>query len=173
MTITAGVLLILIAVAIVAWPLLKRTGFSELLEPEEDAELTDLVLQKSAAFSAIDELDSDYAMGDLSSGDYGELRKKYEEKAVSIMRDIDGLQNEEDEEIELEVLKLRRKEAVDKPEVSLVCTGCGAELAAGDSFCSHCGEKTRPTCPHCASKADVGDRFCPQCGGSLGEQGHV
>lgn len=55
------------------------------------------------------------------------------------------------------------------------CPSCGAEIAAGASFCSNCGtkivhEEAQPvgqTCPQCGAAVGENDLFCMSCGTSL------
>lgn len=175
MTTIGGIVLIVLAVAIVAWPLLKRVGRSEVFVSTEDVQLENLLTQKVAAFSALDELDSDYEMGNLSSSDYGELKTRYEQKAVSLMRELDELQEEHSDDIEREIQELRgrSKSVTEGQDAATFCTGCGAELAADDNFCSQCGERGRLVCPGCSAEASSSDIFCSQCGVKLDGQEHV
>ncbi len=161
------------AIGIVVWPLLKRTGHGEQLGSTEDTELGELLLQRDITFSAVSELESDYAMGNLSSSDYSELRQKYAQKAVSIIKDIDDLHKGQDEEIEREVLELRRRMALGAPEAAPACASCGAELNPDDNFCSRCGESASPICPNCGAGKNAGERFCSQCGARLDGEEHV
>lgn len=55
------------------------------------------------------------------------------------------------------------------------CQSCGAEVAAGSSFCSNCGArivKILPSddtsiCPKCGASVSVDDLFCMACGTDL------
>ena len=167
MTTFFAIALVLAATAIVGWPLLKRPENGEQLESIEDTETEDLLLQKESTFFAIGELDSDYAMGNLSSKDYEELRRKYEQKAVSIMKDVDDLQSRQDDEIEQEVLRLRGRTSPSQQEAGLTCAGCGASLDPANSFCPECGAAVSLTCPNCGARAESDQRFCAECGTRL------
>lgn len=173
MTVLLGVILALAVAAIVGWPLVRKESDGEEMEPTIDTELTDLLLQREAAFSAINELDSDHAMGNLSLRDYGELREKYEQKAVSVIRDIGELQKAQDDEIELKVLNLRRGNEFDTSGKVMVCANCDAELDAEDNFCSGCGTVRSLVCPDCGNVSETGDQFCAHCGTRLGGKGDV
>jgi class 3 adenylate cyclase/tetratricopeptide (TPR) repeat protein len=51
------------------------------------------------------------------------------------------------------------------------CSSCGAELNAGDRFCSQCGTPQSRTCPTCGLANPSSNRFCPSCGTALDEAG--
>ncbi len=58
-----------------------------------------------------------------------------------------------------------------------VCNNCGAEVPAGQKFCSGCGsqvifEEEKPVeaekfCPTCGSKCQAGQKFCSKCGSAV------
>lgn len=172
-----GTAMVLAAIAIVAWPLLKSKSDGGQPESPEDTQLADLLLQKDALFSAISELDLDHAMGNLSRKDYSELLQRYEQKGASVVRDIDELQKERKEEmeavIEQQVLALRRKRVPVVPGVGLNCGNCGAEVDSGDNFCRQCGSVASLICSDCGATNEIGDRFCTECGARLGADDHV
>lgn len=172
-----GTAMVLAAITIIGWPLLKGTSDGGRPESPEDTRLADLLLQKDAIFSALSELDSDYAMGNLSSKDYSELRQRYEQKGVSVVRDIDELQKgrkeEMEAEIEQQVLALRHKRVPVVPGVGLNCGNCGAEVDSGDNFCRQCGSAASLICSDCGAASEIEDRFCTECGARLGADDHV
>lgn len=83
-----------VAVALyVAWPLL--VGRPE-PGPTVDADgpvsmLDELLLKKDATYSAIKELEFDHAVGNLSEQDYRDLARRYEDKAVALLKEIDSV----------------------------------------------------------------------------------
>ncbi len=172
MTAFLSIAVVVISLAIVGWPLLVNSSRNERMEPEEDSELDNLLLQKDTVFAALSELDFDYAMGNLSAADHGELRQKYAQKAMSVMKEIDVLHLEEDEEIEREIMQLRRGTPGRAGETAPACTGCGAEIDPEDSFCSECGAARGPVCPDCGAGVDLEKRFCSKCGAQLHGAAH-
>jgi hypothetical protein len=181
-----GAIVVLAAIGIVVWPLLMKTDSAKRETPAEDSEFSELLAKKDSTLFAINELESDFEMGSLSHSDYEELRKKYEDKALALIRTTDQLRNERqivgvrdiDREIEQRVSSLRAgahaKPAVTKrlTQTPLVtpgsaCTNCGAPVGSGDAFCSHCGSPLASRCPECAAAIKAGDLFCGRCGASL------
>ena len=147
--------IVLAAIGMVAWPLLKGSQSKPGLVM--DTRVGELLAQKDETLLAISELESDYNMGNLSQGDYRELRQKYEEKAVSILKAVDGLREEQalqgaasiDEEIEARVARLRAARESPVPDIDTkdeklppgkrgqkaaakYCASCGARLEASD-----------------------------------------
>ncbi len=51
----------------------------------------ELLRQKESAYTAIKELDFDYRMGKLSAEDHKALRAKYEQQAISFLKQLDAL----------------------------------------------------------------------------------
>lgn len=172
MTVFLSIAVVVVSLSIVGWPLLVNSSRNERMETEEDSDLGNLLLQKDAVFAALSELDSDYAMGNLSEADHDELRQKYAQKAMSVMKEIDVLHLEVDEEIEREIMQLRRGTAGPAGEKSSACTGCGAEIDPEDSFCSECGAARGSVCPDCGVGVDPEKRFCPKCGAQLHGAAH-
>lgn len=136
MTILFALLLTVLAVAFVSYPLLKRRSYSS-DAPDAD-KLGELYSKRDTTYSMIKELEFDLQSGTLNEADHEDLSERYKAKAVSLLRDIDNVEQGGDVEMEIEkqILELRR--------------------GKGD-FCSQCGVKVQES-----------DRFCPQCGTSLG-----
>jgi hypothetical protein len=167
-------ILVLASVGIVAWPMLRRTGSKSVPGLTTDNEVSELLAQKDNVLFAINELESDYETGSLSKGDYHELREKYEEKAVRLIKTMDELKNargftEEispvNEEIEAEVVRLRRTKKAARDVNS--CPGCRAAVAADALFCHRCGKALSANCPICEAKVRPEDRFCVRCGAAV------
>ncbi len=159
-------LLIIAAVAIVAWPFFSETpeaDWSATSSP--DLALENLVTRRDATYAAIKELESDHAMGKLSDQDYRVMRAKYETRAVGILQELDGLSAtqsrpartyENGEVIEQQVRQLRKNPS---------CPKCGTPHEPNDAFCAKCGTVLRGArCPSCGTRSVVGDKFCARCG---------
>lgn len=77
--------------------------------------LQDFALEKESVYASLKELEFDYRTGKLSREDYEGLRSELESTAVSLIKKADRAKEEKDrqktteEEIELEVLRLRKK----------------------------------------------------------------
>ena len=186
--------IVLISIGLVAWPLLKGTG-GKMPQLVENTEVSELLAQKDATLLAISELESDFNMGNLSQSDYRELRQKYEEKAVAVMKTADELQSKRKadlgdrigKEIENRVAFLRSARGTNEldgstPDTKIPdirkggqgkatirpCPTCGAQLEAGHRFCFRCGAAISVKCPACAAELDPDDQFCFKCGAVRG-----
>ncbi len=104
----------LVAVVFIVYPLIKRENNNR-KENKVNNKLQDLVLKKESVYASLKELEFDYRTGKLSPEDYEELRSELKDIAVSLLKKADREKEEKDrektieEEIELEVLKIRKK----------------------------------------------------------------
>src|SRR3990167_6152969 len=89
-----AVLIMVGSIGVAGWPLLRGIGGSNKSRLVEDMELSEMLAQKDTALLAISEVESDYEMGSLSRNDYEDLRKKYEEKAVGLIKTTEELLSE-------------------------------------------------------------------------------
>jgi hypothetical protein len=129
--------LIIGAVAFVAYPFFVQTRTDEMLAQSSDPLFENLIVQRDATYSAIRELETDHAMSKLSDADYKSLRAKYETKAVSILQELDGYRipqdSDDDDTIEAQVKAMRgtsqRKQ----------CVKCNTRAQSNDRFCAKCG----------------------------------
>ncbi len=180
-------LMVLAAVTFVSWPLVGRRVAKTARVVTENGEFGELLAQKDAALFAINELESDYEMGSLSKTDYQELRSKYEEKALSLIKTADEIRNsrnadvakEIDEEIEEKVAGLRTQgvkaviaqgglRASRVIGTARTCPDCGTQVGPEDDFCFRCGMSLTRKCPNCSAAVGADDRFCAKCGTKLG-----
>lgn len=187
-------LLIIVAVGFsVAYPLWKtKPGPKVMAAGPND----DLITQKEATYAALKELEFDYALGNLTPQDHRELEQKYKDKAVSILKRLDARENRRTkqrpvEEIETEILRLRRAARKGRPEredieaeirrlrhppsatpakAKDVCPKCHSEIGPGAKYCPYCGSSLVPlVCPKCSAAYHQGEHFCAQCGAALPE----
>lgn len=187
-----AVIVVLASISIVSWPLLKGIGRGNGLRLVEDTEVSEALAQKDATLFAISELESDRETGSLSQSDYQELRQKYEEKAMALIKTLDELQGELgpggvsslDDEIEARVSEMRSTRTTDQDIEDRVrhlrgqrdrriaatgksCPSCGAPIQPDATFCSSCGADLSARCPNCSGTISTDDRFCPRCGAAL------
>lgn len=114
MTAITMVLIGLVAVLFIIYPLIKRKNNTS-KENKANNEPQDLVLEKESVYASLKELEFDYQTGKLSREDYEGLRSQLESIAVSLLKKADrvkegkGREKTIQEEIELEVLRLRKK----------------------------------------------------------------
>jgi hypothetical protein len=85
--------LVLPALAIVLWPLLRgrADGAAPVAErPREDRRL-ELEEEKAALYRALRELEFDHEAGHLSGADHESLRERYETRAAALITELDAL----------------------------------------------------------------------------------
>jgi cytochrome c-type biogenesis protein CcmH len=85
--------LVLPALALVLWPLLRgrADGAAPVAErPREDRRL-ELEEEKAALYRALRELEFDHEAGHLSDADHGSLRERYETRAAVLITELDAL----------------------------------------------------------------------------------
>lgn len=90
------ILLFKILILLVILLLIGIPYFTKLREDSDPSALQgrrqqELLQQKESAYTTIKELDFDYRMGKLSSEDYKALRTKYEQQAISFLKQLDEL----------------------------------------------------------------------------------
>ena len=122
------ILLALAALAYVAAPLRRgpRRAF-----PHAPGEVVRIGERKTAALTAIIDLEEERDVGKLSDRDFELLRDQYEREALEALRELDALQTSEigDEELEAEIAAAR---------ASMVCPSCGRPNPTGER-CARCG----------------------------------
>lgn len=93
---TLGVALAcLLGLVLVAWlllPVAREAGGVETPPTDERSELEDLYIQREGTYSTLKELDFDHETGKLILDDYRELRSRYSEEAILILKRIDELE---------------------------------------------------------------------------------
>jgi len=122
------VFLIVISVlvfTVIVYPLLKGVQDTEKKSSVKD-QLAQLLLQKESSYLDLKELELDYRMGKLSQQDYERLRSKLERASVALLKETEQLElgkprekenkEEIDQQIEQEILRMRRIKKRDKGE---------------------------------------------------------
>ncbi len=94
------------ALGYLALPLFR--GAREEPDPGPD-ESSELETQKTAAYTAIKELQFDYELGNLTPDDHQELETKYRKKAARILKDLDEMKTRPQfDDLETEIMNRRR-----------------------------------------------------------------
>lgn len=167
--------MVLAAIGAVIWPLVRKIGSGKEPGLVEDTELGEMLAEKDAALLAISELEDDYEMRNLSQDDYVELRKKYNEQAMALLKSVDELRSERgigaasriNEEIEARVTRIRAAGDGRKIAGGNACPTCAAPVPPDAAFCSGCGAALGTRCDACSAVVSADDRFCFQCGAAL------
>ena len=132
MSVFVALALTVLTFAFIIYPLFKQRSSSA--DSVADEKLRELYSKRDTTYSMLKELEFDYQSGILTEEDYRDLEARYKRKAISILRDTDGLEKgaEVDEEIEKQVQKLRQSKGK-------FCPQCGTRYQESDRFCSRCG----------------------------------
>ncbi len=91
--------MILLLKILILLAVLLLIGLPYFFKPQEGEEAAtpqsqrqqELLSQKESTYAAIKELDFDYRMGKLSAEDYKALRDQYEQQAILLLKQLDGL----------------------------------------------------------------------------------
>lgn len=189
MEILIAVAITLLVLGFVGIPLLRERKLQEdvLAVDEEDTEVGRLLAQKETALTAIRELEFDYAVGNLSDGDYRELKDRYEKKAIAILRTLDevsvpsanGHHAAQSKRAVKATRERRGERQTDEWQDWLSCPECSGPYSDGDRFCAACGATLEAyvqsdgqgemglLCSECGEPYDEDDAFCSVCGAQL------
>ncbi len=100
MTIFIALLITVLTFAFVVYPLIRRRPPQA--GSAEDGKLGELYSKRDATYSMLKELEFDFQSGILTEEDYRELEAKYENQALSVLKDIDDLKKGSQPEAEVE-----------------------------------------------------------------------
>lgn len=159
-------MLLAVALAAVAWPLLReRSGQAEVelaAEAAADADpLLELESQRDAIYQAIRELRFDRQVGKVSDVDFEVFDSQLRQRAALVLREIDALHQAEADpalnvSLEAEIAALRH------------LNGSGPAVAAQPApVAAAAGQAALNFCPRCGQRLQAGDRFCGKCGVAL------
>ena len=134
MTVFIAILLTMLTSAFIIYPLFKQR--SPLAGSLEDEKLRELHSRRDTSYSMLKELEFDFQAGTLTEENYQDLKARYKKKAISILRNIDDLENgtEVEDEIERQIQEPRQHQG-------RFCSQCGAKCQEDDRFCPHCRAK--------------------------------
>jgi rRNA maturation endonuclease Nob1 len=130
------ILLTLLVSYFVVSPIVKaKLQPANLAAKDSNHRADDLIARKETIYAAIKDIEFDYQMGKLSEADFQELRQRYKEQAVSLLKEID--------KIESKVMKgaSSRKAPKNASTDAKFCWMCGTAITQQDKFCANCGTK--------------------------------
>ncbi len=127
MILLAELALVAAVAGLILWPLLRppAPAARERADPAQEA-----ARAKAAAFSALRELEFDFATGKLSPDDYARLRARYEARAVEALHPRSRPAPEAETALEQEIRAARARRR---------CPACGQRRPPGARFCPSCG----------------------------------
>ncbi len=130
MTLLAGTVLALLAVAIVLEPLIRPVAPTVVLRPDSDDEdITPEQRKRDLALAALKEIEFDKATGKLSDADYDRLYQRYAAEAVVALREAEHPQA-------ARVTTVTPAGGTRRPKF---CQECGNRLEGSGKFCTECG----------------------------------
>jgi rRNA maturation endonuclease Nob1 len=168
MTYLAILAMMLIAFAVVGWPLVSSPR-----GPRRQATVgspsDELLGERDAAYQAIKELDFEHDLGNLSESDYRMLRDRYRGEAAATLQKLDAVAEKPASTEAPPAAAVATAERVSKQrtEAGLTCPSCGSRSQPGDRFCAACGGQLGRSCSSCGVSALAEDRFCGSCGAPL------
>ncbi len=125
----------------------------ELLD-EQVQQIERLVARKSVLMQSLRDIEFDHETGKLSEEDYQRLKKKYERRAVQVMRALDELRGDADRDEEIDSALERRLQE-------------RSHRAPEPSTDRHDGDSADVECPECGKELEPEARFCSRCGTPL------
>jgi hypothetical protein len=158
--------------------------------------MEELLHRRDATYAAIKELELDLAGNKVAEADYNHVRSQLTRQAADILRRLDRLAENHDENLEAELDTLLAETLLDEQlkreilrevaslrngsgkqdqdqaagfeeTVLIDCPECHAPVHLDDAFCSRCGTALVARCPQCANETKPGDVFCSRCGTRL------
>lgn len=146
------------------------------VDPQAQA-LADLQHRQDAVYTAIQDLEQDFAGGKLAQADYESLRRNLLLQAADLLRQIDALSPETEKTLDDTQLEAE----IDAMLAGFQATASPAALKtapkhpAPEKSASETGPSTGPstentpttTCPNCGHQTSQDDVFCARCGTRL------
>lgn len=128
MSLLAGTILALLAVALVLEPLIRPMAPTVVLRPDSDDEdITPEQRKRDLALAALKEIEFDKETGKLSDADYERLYRRYAAEAVVALREVDH---------PAATVAAAPQGNGKRPKF---CEECGNPLGTSGRFCSECG----------------------------------
>lgn len=161
-----------VAILVVAWPLLKKGPAPVLVE---DDRLVELLLRKDQVMTSIKDLEFDYRVGKLSEEDYQLYDQRLRRQAVGLLQQIEKVAPEAaslDASLEHEILR-QRKVATDAKSAKLTTDEhVEAEIARRRAVAPGAASTVTPVtvngnarfCTNCGSQLAPQHKFCASCG---------
>ncbi len=88
----AGILLMILTVAVILSPLVQQKAAPLTDGPDLVAELRELYALRDVAYETIRDLEQDYHAGKIDESDYRELTERHKGEALELIRRIEALE---------------------------------------------------------------------------------
>jgi hypothetical protein len=124
---------------------------------DEGEDPADDMSPQTVALRALKEIEFDRATGKLSDTDYEQLKAKYTEAALAVMRGGTGNVERETGHVPAATFPVSRP----------TCPEHGARPENGAMFCSDCGRRlgtAQGYCARCGTTLEGDARYCNRCG---------
>ena len=134
-----SVIIVLLTIAVtffVMTPILQsRSRRGRLAKTDRNHRASDLEERKKNIYATIKDIEFDYEMGKLSEEDFQELRQRYKDEAIHVLKELD----------KSEMKRPKKKQGVQvagksaTPKAASFCWVCGTPTTSNDKFCLNCG----------------------------------
>lgn len=169
------ILALLIPVVIyISRPLIERTSTSV---SHDEQDISTLLAERDQVVATIQELDDDYHLGKIPSGNYPAQRLTLLQNGADILRKIDDYQlasNSMAAEDRLEAAIVARRLTLDTNRSPVRKNGNAVPPVPDDDLEQRIATRRRSMqgkaggfCPKCGRPVQASDRFCPRCGATL------
>ncbi|MBI2871730.1 MAG: hypothetical protein HYY00_00890 [Chloroflexi bacterium] len=125
-----ALVIVIATIVVVLWPLFRARPTVPTGQSWERDRLDALLSRRDSALDAIRDLDFEYRLGNLSDGDYLELRERYRERAAEVLRRLDRVAGP---------ASLAQRLVQARDSSSPRCPRCGEPVAGESERCGHCG----------------------------------
>ena len=135
----------MVCVFIVARPLIRVHDF----HATDDTRKRQLTETKDQILSSLRELEFDLQLGKLNDEAYESLRKDLENKAISVIDQLDRLEQENAisdrnliQKLEVEISQINQDTQIQTKDLSRAsnfCSQCGNKRMKEDKYCTQCG----------------------------------
>ena len=181
MLILIAVLIIIAALAVVAYPLFARRPVAPVASNAAAEQLEELLARREVAFQALRDLTFDHRVGKITDEDFAVFQANLKEVAAAALADLDRWEAEADTGLDAALERAIVARGAAMVEAGRTCPTCGKPATEDDRFCAGCGapvpteapvvsaEPAGATCRRCGQLVAAEDRFCASCGGALAQ----
>jgi hypothetical protein len=189
MLIILGIIIVGLAIALVAYPILRPAESPLLTIEDADRQAwEELIARRDDTLRAIKDLEFDYRVGKVSPEDFQVFLARLKAEAAEILKQMDARQAEKESalaaalEAEIAAERQARRAGLASAATRVSLAGDGASAREGTALEKEMEKEIRqarrrgtmPTtaraCPRCGHAATPEDRFCGHCGAALPEQ---